>query len=301
MRVADLMSRHPLTVTSETDGEELRHLLEISSVHHVPLMDGDRLVGLWVATGPDLDLHPPDTVLEMQADETAQRALEALLDDRLAVLVRDGQRPVGVLTRTNVIDFVHSALIHDVGKRTAHPILMRVVGPADAGKTTLLARTLPLLRHCPTAMVTADPPGPVSTSEAVPDAEAAAVLHVPEAHWARSVHGWITQVAEARLVLLEDEAPLPYLGGGLMDDALILVVCAGREGEIADQAIKRAAAVVLTKADAAPEGFDPAAACSTLRGRVPSLAVFCTAAGSDERGLEEWAEWIERRVLARPA
>jgi Ni2+-binding GTPase involved in maturation of urease and hydrogenase len=299
MRVADLMSRHPLTVTSDTDGEELRHLLEISRVHHVPLMDGDRLVGLWVATGPDLDLHPPDAVLEMQADETAQRAMEALLDDRLAVLVRDGERPVGVLTRTNVIDFVHTALIHDVGKRTAHPILMRVVGPADAGKTTLLARTLPLLRHCPTAMVTADPP---SVAEAATGAEPGAeVLHVPEAHWARSVHSWITQVAEARLVLLEDEAPLPYLGGGLMDDALILVVCAGREGEIADQAIKRAAAVVLTKADGAPPEFDPAAACAALQARVPSLAVFCTAAGADERGLAEWADWIERRVLARPA
>ena len=262
-------------------------------------MDGDRLVGLWVATGPDLDLHPPDTVLEMQADETAQRALEALLDDRLAVLVRDGERPVGVLTRTNVIDFVHTALIHDVGKHTAHPILMRVVGPADAGKTTLLARTLPLLRHFPTAMVTADPPG---VPEAATGAEAGPeVLHVPEAHWARSVHGWITQVAEARLVLLEDEAPLPYLGGGLMDDALVLVVCAGREGEVADQAVKKAAAVVLTKADAAPAGFDPAGACSKLQARVPGLAVFCTAAGSDERGLVEWADWIERRVLARPA
>jgi Ni2+-binding GTPase involved in maturation of urease and hydrogenase len=81
----------------------------------------------------------------------------------------------------------------------------------------------------------------------------------------------------------------------------VLVVCAGREAEIADQAIKRAAAVVLTKADAAPAAFDPAAALAALQARVPGLAVFCTAAGCDERGLEEWADWIERRVLARPA
>ena len=46
MNLRYVMSRHPLTVDMGAPREELEHLLEIGRVHHVPLMDGDRLVGL---------------------------------------------------------------------------------------------------------------------------------------------------------------------------------------------------------------------------------------------------------------
>jgi Ni2+-binding GTPase involved in maturation of urease and hydrogenase len=231
----------------------------------------------------------------MQVDGDAATALESLMREHEAVLVREGDQPVGVLTRTNVVTLLRLALGHGLGRRPRHPVVLRMIGPAGAGKTTLLIRTLPRLRHCEAAVVMTDEaPSPAAPEERLGGAP---VVHEPRAGWRMSLYGWIEQLAEAQLVLIEDTGALPYLGGAAMDDILVLVVPAGLEGEIAEGALHHTAGVVLTRLDSAPAGFDLAAARDRLRSVNPHLAVFGTAASRDDRGLDEWADWIEQRVL----
>ena len=44
--VADIMSRSVISVSPETDVEEVAHLLTHQRIRRVPVMDGDRLVGI---------------------------------------------------------------------------------------------------------------------------------------------------------------------------------------------------------------------------------------------------------------
>lgn len=295
MNLRDVMSRHPLTVDVAQTREEVEHLLDIGRVHHIPLMDGETLVGLWVATGEGLELFGPESVLEMQADADATTAIETLAREHEAVLVWEGEQPVGVLTRTNVVELMRLALTHGLGRRAARPIVMRVIGPRDAGKTTLLVRTLPLLRRCEVAVVMTDEEATSGVEEEFEDAR---MLRAPEAHWCRALYGWIEKLAEVQLVLIEDTAALPALGGAAMDDILVLVVAAGLEEQIAESVLDRAAAVALTRLDAAPASFDLPAARARLQSANPLLAVFGTAALRDDRGLDEWVDWIEQKALS---
>ena len=96
MRIRDVMSPHPLTVGVDASRTELEHLLDIADLHHLPLLDGDRVVGLWVATTGGLQLLAPESVLEAQADADAAPAIEALVRDHEAVLVREGGEAVGL-------------------------------------------------------------------------------------------------------------------------------------------------------------------------------------------------------------
>lgn len=105
------------------------------------------------------------------------------------------------------------------------------------------------------------------------------------------------RLADAQLVLIEDVASLPDLGRGSIDDLLVLVVAAGLEDRISTRRLRQAAAVVLTRLDVAPQHFDLDAARDWLRSTNPGLGVFGTAALQDDRGLAEWVDWIERRVL----
>ncbi|CAN0510057.1 unnamed protein product, partial [Phaeothamnion confervicola] len=121
-----------------------------------------------------------------------------------------------------------------------------MIGPPEAGKTTLLVRTLALLRRCEVAVVMTDQDAqPGAADDRLPDG----VVHAPEAHWTRALYGWIAQLEEAQLVLLEDTASLPNLGGAAMDEVLVLVVPAGLENQIAAGVLGRAAALVLTRLD----------------------------------------------------
>lgn len=297
MRVRDLMSSHPMTAADAATDEEVERLLETGSVHHLPLMDGNRLVGLWVATSAGLRLFGPEAVVEVQADEDAADAVEALLDEHEAILVRDGDEPVGVLTRTNVVNVLRLALGQGLGRRFPHPTVLRLVGPAEAGKTTLILRTLARLPHCEAAVVMTDE----APYAGPPDEDLGGVriLHAPEARWRRGLYGCIQELSAAQVVLIEDTADLPTLGANAMDDLLVLVIPAGREGEVSGERLIEASAVVLTRLDDAPAGFDLDVARDRLRGVNPRLPVFFTAAARDARGLEAWADWIEHQVLRR--
>lgn len=291
----ETMTTGLLTVDAEASRAELEHLVDIGRVHHVPVMDDDRLVGLWVAGKEGLDLLGIDSVLQVQADAEAMTAFDALAGEHEAVLVRSGPRAVGMVTRTDLLDVVRRALTHGLGARAAYPVVLRMIGPPGAGTTSVLARTLPLLPHCETVVVVADADEP--SSGALQRLAGTRVLHAPEATWHRGLYGWIERLAPAQLILVEEHADLSSLGGGAMDDVLVLVVPADALDGIAPTTLNRAAAVVVTRLNVAPVGFDLAASTGRLRATHPTLAVFGIAA--DDSRLREWADWIERKVLAR--
>jgi CBS domain-containing protein len=45
-KVADVMTRHVITATSDTSLQDIAHLLEKNGIKRVPIVDGDRLVGI---------------------------------------------------------------------------------------------------------------------------------------------------------------------------------------------------------------------------------------------------------------
>jgi len=294
VRIREVMSARPIMVSGHEPPPNLERLMEAGRVHHLPVVEGGRLVGVWTATedGP-LVLVGPERVHETHPDVDASKAVEALLSDAEVVFVWDSGVPAGILTRADILAIVRSALGRGIGRRHPRPCVLRLAGPAGAGKTTLLIRTLPLLGRVDTAVVQANvnkagEAGELAGTRAVDD---------PHAHWRSGLRRATERLSDAQLILVEDRDGPIDLTRGIGEDAQVAVIPLARVDELSDEALDDAQALVVTRLDEVTE--DRAVRLDAVRARFPDVQVFAVAAGHDDRGLDAWARWVEAQVLSR--
>ncbi|MGI9539938.1 MAG: CBS domain-containing protein [Miltoncostaeaceae bacterium] len=298
MKLSDIMARRPLTADRATPRAELTELMETAGVHHLPLLDGESLVGLWVArdTGP-MEFLRPEHVYQAPADSAAVDAISELMGGREAVIAREEGKVVGLLTRTDALDVIERALERGIGKRRTRPVIVRLCGEKQGGKSTLLLKTIPLLSASKVAVVHArrSAPGSLEPEEI----EGATVLVEPRAHLGGPLSRAIRELGEVDVVFVEDDGEPPSTMSHLPGDYIVLVWPAEGVDELDSDALAEVDALVVTKLDVAPRSFDLDAERERLAGDRADLDVFGVAAGSDERGLDPWRRWLRRRVLPR--
>jgi Ni2+-binding GTPase involved in maturation of urease and hydrogenase len=294
MKIREVMSARPIMVSNHEPAQHLGHLMTTGHVHHLPVVEGGQLIGVWKATetGP-LVLRGPDKVPETHPDRDATEAVEALLDDAEVVFVWDSGVPAGILTRADVLAMVRTALGRGIGRRHPRPVVVRLAGPAGAGKTTLLVRTLPLLGRIDTVVVQANA---VAAGEAGPLGGVRAVDQ-PDAHWRAGLQRATEQLSDAQLILVEDRDGPVDLARGIGEDAQVAVVPLADIDDLSDEALDDAQALVVTKVDEVTT--DLALRLDAVRERFQHVPVFAVAAGHDDRGLDAWARWMEAQVLSR--
>jgi Ni2+-binding GTPase involved in maturation of urease and hydrogenase len=281
-------------VSNHEPAENLGHLMEAGHVHHLPVVENGRLIGVWKATGDGpLVLVGPEQVHETGPDVDAAEAVRALLEDSEVVFVWDSGVPAGILTRSDVLSMVRSALGRGIGRRHPRPVVLRLAGPAGSGKTTLLVRTLPLLGRIDTVVVQANA---VAAGEGGTLAGVRA-LDEPEAHWRGGLQRATEQLSDAQLILVEDRDGPVDLARGIGEDAQVAVVPLADVGALTGEALDDAQALVLTRVDEVTE--DCAVRLDAVRERFPQIPIFPVAAGHDDRGLDAWARWVEAQVLGR--
>ncbi len=292
MRLREVMSAEPITVGRETPPAEVRRIMEAGRVRHLPIMDGDQLVGLWVSTdaGPVV-MFGPEEVREAIPDADAVDAIAALFDDA-AVVAMEAGRPVGILTRTDAMAVVRDGL---AARRVAvPPLVLRLVGPAGGGKTTLLVRTVARLKRWYTGLVEANADAPAD--DLVRLAPGADVAHAPSAHWRKGFRRAIEQMGGVDVVFVEDRDQPPVATVGLGEDVQVIVVPVADVRTVAMDGLVEAQAVVLTKPADAP-GVDVDAERARLREANPNVAVFVVGPDDDDRGLVAWQQWLEGRLI----
>lgn len=156
MEVKDWMSPSPVTVSPRTPLVEAAYLLQRERIRHLPVVEGETLVG--ILTDRDLRLHLPSPVSSLTLwDVTyrlnqvtvgevmtravvtvgAHRSIEAaarlMLDHRISALpVLEGGRLVGILTETDLLRaLVHTLTGQPPGPRT--PATAAPAGERQAG------------------------------------------------------------------------------------------------------------------------------------------------------------------------
>jgi len=117
-KVADVMTERPRAVSPQTPLTEVAEVMEAEDVGAIPLVEGDRLVGIVtdrdivvraVAKGKDLSGMPASEVssrelLTVSPDDNLSDALEIMMKNqvrRLAVTAED-DRLVGVVSQADV-------------------------------------------------------------------------------------------------------------------------------------------------------------------------------------------------------
>jgi len=128
--IKNVMSKDPVTVQLGSKLSDVRQILDENSFHHVPVVDGQRVVGmishqdiLRVALGdPDkMDKRELDVMLDYslsldqvmsgelrtaEPDHTVREAAEIFAEGKIHSLpVVDGDRLVGILTSTDVVRY----------------------------------------------------------------------------------------------------------------------------------------------------------------------------------------------------
>jgi len=296
MRLRDIMSTHPVVASPGDAPGELERLMKAARVRHLPLVDGGRLAGLWMKTdeGP-LVLLGPGGVETSSPDIDADAALQSLFSGREAVVAWEGDHPVGLLTRSDVLDIVRTAIGRGIGRRRARPIVLRLVGPAGSGKTTLMLRTVALLRQVEAGIVQVNAPAPSGDQHM----GGAPVIDAPGAHWRKGLAACVNQLGDRQLVMVEDRDGPPEAGPGLGEDLQVIVVAASGLAGVEPERLRDAQALVATHMDEAPADFDLDSERARLTAGNPHLEVFALAPGHDDRGLSDWRAWIERQVLPR--
>jgi len=123
MLIQDFMTRDIVTVQSNTSIAEVRNLLAMSDFHRVPILEGNKLVGIvnWhrlVGEGPVSQCMvknpvsaPPDTPVE--------EAARLMIDNRISALpVVDDEKLVGIMTMRDLFTVGVTALgARDAGVR----------------------------------------------------------------------------------------------------------------------------------------------------------------------------------------
>lgn len=298
MKLTDIMAHRPLTADRATPRAELIELMETAGVHHLPLLDGERLVGLWVSreTGP-MEFLRPEHVHQAPSDSNAVDAIAELLRGREAVIAREDGKVVGLLTQTDALDVIERALERGIGKRRTRPVIVRLCGEKGGGKSTLILQTIPLLSASKVAVVHArrGAPGSLEPEEV----QGATVIVEPRAHLAGPLARAIRRLGAVDVVFVEDDGEPPSTMSHLPADYIVLVWPADGVDELDRAALAEVDALVVTKLDVAPRAFDLDAERERLTGDRTDLDVFGVAAGSDDRGLDPWRRWLRRRVLPR--
>ncbi len=299
MRVSDVMTRVPLTASPDATAEEVAALAEAAHIHHLPLVDGQEVVGLWLATdeGPTV-LISAEKVGRVDASEPAQKAVDQLLGDQEIVLAWEGSEPVGVVTRTDLKRVLDTAMARGYGERHHHtPLVVRFFGGASSGKTTLIMRTIPRLRHWQSGVIEACRP-----TDQEPDRrqrEGQPVVFDERAHYRSVLPQVIGGLGPVDVVFFEDrdrpDVPHDELGESLR----VFVVAAGDVAGLDPGDFVDVEAVVISKLDVAPDHFDLAAAREMIKAVAPRVEVFGVAAAADQRGLDEWQAWLEKQCLPR--
>jgi Ni2+-binding GTPase involved in maturation of urease and hydrogenase len=250
------------------------------------------LLGVWLATKDGrIVLLGRDRVAEVSSDSDADAGMRALIGDAEAVLVRDAELPVGVITRSDVLGFVRTAIGRGVGKRHPRPTVIRLAGRAGAGKTTLIVRSLAHLGRYDVVVVQANGSGSGS-----PEDVGVPVVRDPSAHWRAGLDRVVSRLADAQLILLEDRDGAPDLAHGIGEDLQVAVVPVGEVGELTADRLADAQAVVVTQADTASR-HETQDAVAFLEELCPGLAIFVVAVARDDRGLNEWVRWVGRKVM----
>ena len=295
MRAKDVMTAHPILVSAaDRDRASLLRLMEDADVHHLPIVENGLLLGIWVATDDGrIVMLGRDRVAEISSDSDADAGMRALIGDAEAVLVREAELPVGLITRSDVLGIVRTAIGRGVGRRHPRPTVIRIAGRAGAGKTTLIMRSLAHLGRFDAVVVQANGSG----SESAEDVGVREVRD-PSAHWRAGLDRVVSRLADAELILLEDRDGAPDLARGIGEDVQVAVVPVGDVGELTADQLADAQAVVVTHADTAPR-HETQEAVASLEELCPGLAIFVVAAASDDRGLDEWVRWIGRQVMRR--
>lgn len=295
MKVRDVMTARPIVVSEGRRG--LHGLMETGHVHHLPVVEGDRVVGVWLATaeGP-LVLLGPEHIYETTPEANAAEAMTALVGEAEVVVVWDSGVPAGVLTRSDVLALVRAALGQGMGRRNPRPVVARIAGPAGAGKTTLLVRTLPLLAALDVGVVQANAP----VGDAWVELAGARAIDAPDAHWRAGLARAVERLSHTQLILVEDRDGPVEQSRGIGEHLHVVVVPAADVRELTADLPEETTAVVACRADQVnPAVLD--AALTELRLRCPSLRVFALAPGHDDRGLDDWARWLEGEVHRRRA
>ena len=295
MKARDVMTAHPILVSAaETDRTSLLRLMEDAQVHHLPIVENGLLLGVWVATNDGrIVLLGRDRVAEVSSDSDADAGMRALIGDAEAVLVRDAELPVGVITRSDVLGIVRTAIGRGVGRRHPRPAVIRLAGRAGAGKTTLIMRSLAHLGRYDAVVVQANGSGSGSAEDAgIP------VVRDPSAHWRAGLDRVVSRLADAQLILLEDRDGAPDLAHGIGEDLQVAVVPVGEVGELTADRLADAQAVVVTHADTASR-HETQEAVASLEELCPGLKIFVVAVARDDRGLDEWVRWVSRHVMRR--
>jgi CBS domain-containing protein len=293
MRVRDIMSSRPIVV-GERFGD-VKRLMELGHVHHVPVVEGGRLVGVWISTeGGPIVMLGPERVHETGPSVDATEALEALIGGAEAVLVWDSGVPAGVLTRSDLTSVVRTAVDRGIGRRHPRPTVIRIAGPAGSGKTTLLMRTLALLGRIDVAIIqgNAEAPGEVAPLGG------ARALDEPEAHRRSGLQRAVDKLADAQLILVEDRDGPHDSMGDVGEDVRVAVMPAADLANVTAERLEGVEALLATRADEASE-MATEDALQALRKSREGLHTFAVAAGHDDRGLDAWSRWLESQAFRR--
>jgi len=300
VKTGDVMTPRPLLAGPGERPREIQRLMEAARVHHIPLVDEGRVVGLWVATreGP-LVLLGSERVHETTTDVDADVTMDALLGDHEAALVRDESgEPVGTVTRTDALNVLRAAFTQGLGRRSVRPVVLRLIGPAGAGKTTLLVRTVERMRRFSVGVIQGNAPAAGDPGERT--LAGAPVVDAPNAHFRKGFHEALRRMGGVQLVAVEDRDGPPVLSDrGLGETVRVLVVPPLDALELPPDSLAEADAVVVTRLDEAAPEFAMERLQEGLRRRHPGLQVFGVAAGCDDRGLAAWQHWLEGCILAR--
>jgi hypothetical protein len=267
--------------------------MEDAEVHHVPVVEGDLVVGVW-ARGSDEEvlLLGPERVVELPADAEADEAMAVLMRDAEVVLVRDRGLPAGILTRSDALAILRAAIGRGVGRRHRRPTVIRVAGSRGSGKTTLIMRTLAALGDIDAVVLQAN--------QATGPEAAQGVREVvdPSAHWRAGLGRAVARLSDARLILVEDRDEQPDLAHGIGEDVQVAVVAADEIDALPIDRLRDAQAIVVTHVDSSgPQGVSGARALCEQRW--PGLAVFAVVTTPDDPGMEDWVHWVRRQVERR--
>ncbi len=293
MRVDDIMTRRPLTVGPGTPRADVRDLLADARIHHMPILDGDQLVGLWIGHGDGtIALLGPEKVAVLDEHEDAAEAVSAILRGQAAVIATSDGSPTGMITAEDVQRLAVAALTHDLDRRAHGPVVVRFVGPEGSGKTTLLLRTIASLQECAIGMVR---PGAVTgTSEGPRIIDGAPVIEDASADRMSGLRRAITALGPVRVVFLEDRAGTRRPRWGLGESLLIAVAEPHDVARLADDLFEECNALVVVRRDSSRAASDAAEYAEARRAALP---IFVVDAEGDPESLRPWSRWLRSRVL----
>ena len=123
MLIQDFMTRDIVTVQSNASVAEVRNLLAVSDFHRVPILEGEKLVGIvnWhrlVGEGPVNQCMVKNPV-SAPSDTPVEEAARIMIDNRISALpVVDGDELVGIMTMRDLFTVGVTALgARDAGVR----------------------------------------------------------------------------------------------------------------------------------------------------------------------------------------